>query len=54
MMMSVEQSVGCLAGETEALGEKHAVVRLRPPQIPHGLTWAGSRVAAVGSRRLTT
>jgi hypothetical protein len=29
-----------LMGETEELGEKHALVPLCPPQIPHGLTRA--------------
>jgi hypothetical protein len=28
-------------------------VPLRPPQIPHDLTWVRTRAAAVGSRRLT-
>jgi hypothetical protein len=28
-------------------------VLLCPPQIPHDLTWARTRAAAVGSRRLT-
>jgi hypothetical protein len=32
---------------------KPSPVPLRPPQIPHNLTWAGSRAAAMGSRRLT-
>jgi hypothetical protein len=32
---------------------KSAQVPLRPPQIPHDLTWARTRPAAVGSRRLT-
>jgi hypothetical protein len=30
-----------------------APVPLCPPQIPHDLTWARTRTAAVGSRRLT-
>jgi hypothetical protein len=51
MMMNVEQSVeGELAGETEVLGEN---VPQCQPQIPHDLTWARTRAAAVGSRRLT-
>jgi hypothetical protein len=33
---------------------KPAPVPLCPPQIPHDLTWARTRAAAVGSRRLTT
>jgi hypothetical protein len=32
---------------------KPAPVPLCPPQIPHHLTWARTRAAAVGSRRLT-
>jgi hypothetical protein len=32
---------------------KHAPVPLCPPQIPHDLTWARTRAAEVGSRRLT-
>jgi hypothetical protein len=32
---------------------KHAPVPLCPPQIPHDLTWARTRAAAVGNRRLT-
>jgi hypothetical protein len=32
---------------------KHAPVPLCPPQIPHDLTWARTRTAAVESRRLT-
>jgi hypothetical protein len=32
---------------------KPAPVQLRPPQIPHDLTWDQTRVAAVGSQRLT-
>jgi hypothetical protein len=44
-MMSAEQSVEWeLAGETE--------VPLCPPQIPHDLTWARTRAAAVGSQQL--
>jgi hypothetical protein len=42
-----------LARKTEVLGEKPAPAPLYPPQIPHGLTWALTRAAAVGSRRLT-
>jgi hypothetical protein len=36
----------------EVLGEKLALVPLCPPQIPHDLTWAPTRAAAVGSRQL--
>jgi hypothetical protein len=32
---------------------KPAPVPLCPPEIPHDLTWARTRAAAVGSRRLT-
>jgi hypothetical protein len=32
---------------------KPAPVPLCPPQIPHDLSWAGTRAAAVGSQRLT-
>jgi hypothetical protein len=32
---------------------KFAPVSLCPPQIPHDLTWARTRAAAVGIRRLT-
>jgi hypothetical protein len=32
---------------------KPASVPLCPSQIPHGLTWARTRAAAVGSQRLT-
>jgi hypothetical protein len=32
---------------------KPTPVSLRPPQIPHGPTWARIRAATVGSRRLT-
>jgi hypothetical protein len=46
MMMSAEQSVELLAGETE-------VLPLCPPQIPHGLIQAGTRATVVGSRRPT-
>jgi hypothetical protein len=34
-------------------GRKHAPVPLCPPQIPHDLTQARTRAAAVGSQRLT-
>jgi hypothetical protein len=53
-MMNVEQSVEWeLAGKTEVLGGKPAPMPLCPPQIPHDLTWARTRAAAVGNRRLT-
>jgi hypothetical protein len=54
MVMSAEHAVEQeLAGETEVLGEKPALLSLCSPQIQHDLTWARSRAAAVGSRRLT-
>jgi hypothetical protein len=54
MMVIVEQLVELrLARETEVLGENLPPVPLRPPQIPHDLTRARTRAAAVGSRRLT-
>jgi hypothetical protein len=40
-------------GITEELGEKSVTMLLCPPQIPHGLTRAGTRSCAVRSRRLT-
>jgi hypothetical protein len=36
-----------------SIRRKPAPVPLCPPKIPHDLTWAGIRVAAVGNRRLT-
>jgi hypothetical protein len=33
--------------------KKLTPVPLHPPEIPHDVTWAGTRVAAMGSRRLT-
>jgi hypothetical protein len=54
MMMSMEQLEELvLAGETEELGDILLPVPLRPPQIPHNLTWNRIRAAAMGSRRLT-
>jgi hypothetical protein len=34
--------------KTEELGEKPVPVPLRPPQIPHGLTWDRTPASAVG------
>jgi hypothetical protein len=50
---STDDEYGAVGGmrtdrETEVLGEN----LLCPPQIPHYLTWARTRAAAVGSRRL--
>jgi hypothetical protein len=36
-----------------SIGRKPAPVPLCQPQIPHDLTWARTRAAAVGSQRLT-
>jgi hypothetical protein len=36
-----------------SIRREHVPVPLCPPQIPHDLTWARTRAAAVGSRRLT-
>jgi hypothetical protein len=49
VMMSVEQSVECLAGETEVLGENLPECRF----IHHDLTRAWTRAADVRSRQLT-
>jgi hypothetical protein len=40
-------------GETDELGVEPVAVPLCPPQIPHGLTRARTRVSAVKGRRLT-
>jgi hypothetical protein len=42
-----------LTGKTEGLGEKPVLVPVCPLQIPHGLTWAGTRASAARSRWLT-
>jgi hypothetical protein len=48
--MNVEQPVEWeLAMETEVLEEKIPC----PPKIPHDVTWARTRAAAMASRRLT-
>jgi hypothetical protein len=39
--------------ENRSTRRKPTPVPLYPPQIPHDLTWARTRAAAVGSRRLT-
>jgi hypothetical protein len=38
-----------LARETGVLGENPPPVSLRPPQIPHDLTWTRNHAAAVRS-----
>jgi hypothetical protein len=54
MMMSVEQSVKWLEGETEVLEMKPGPVPLYTPQILQYLSRARTRAtAAVGSQRLT-
>jgi hypothetical protein len=54
MMMILKQSAEWeLAGETEVLGENLPPVPLCPPQIPHDVTQAKTRNAAMGSRQLT-
>jgi hypothetical protein len=46
--MSVEQLVeGEMSGDTEVLGENLPPMPLCPPQIPHDLTWARTRAAAM-------
>jgi hypothetical protein len=50
--MRVEQSFELLEGETEVLGENLPTVPLCLPQIPHDLTRARTRAAAVGCWRL--
>jgi hypothetical protein len=54
--MSLESDGGMIywLGKTEELGEKPVPLSLCPPQIPHGLTRARTRVSAVRGRRLTT
>jgi hypothetical protein len=54
--MSLESDRGMIywQSKTEELGEKPVPVPLFPPQIPHGLTQARTRVSAVRGRRLTT
>jgi hypothetical protein len=42
-----------LEGETAVLAENLPPVPLCPPQIPYDMTWARTRAAAVGSKRLT-
>jgi hypothetical protein len=58
--MSPDDDDECGAGGGMRIGRgnrstrrKPAQIQLCPPQIPHDLTWARTRAAAVGSRRLT-
>jgi hypothetical protein len=53
MMMSVEAVRGMIGRGNRSARRKPAPVPLCSPQIPHDLTWARTRAAAVGSRRLT-
>jgi hypothetical protein len=46
--------VDCLAGETEVLRKKSALVPICPPQIPHDLTYDRTRADAEGNLRLAT
>jgi hypothetical protein len=52
-MMSVEQLVDWMAGETKSTGRKSAPLPLYSPQIPHDPTWARTRARAGGSQQLT-
>jgi hypothetical protein len=45
-------TVGGMRGD-RSTRRKLAPVPLRPPQIPHDLTWARTRAAAMGNQRLT-
>jgi hypothetical protein len=54
MMMNVEQSVEFeLDGETEVLGENLPQCHFVHKKSHMSVTWARTRAAAVGSRRLT-
>jgi hypothetical protein len=44
---------GMIGRGNRNIQRQSASVPLCPPQIPHDLTWAQTRAAAVGSRRLT-
>jgi hypothetical protein len=48
---AVDGMIGMGKGSTR---RRPASAPLCPPQIPHELTQAGTRAAAVGSRRLTS
>jgi hypothetical protein len=54
----IEDECGAVGGVRTGRGNrstrrKPASVPLCPPQIPHDLTWARTRTAAMGNRRLT-
>jgi hypothetical protein len=54
----IEDECGAVGGMRIVRGNrstrrKRAPAPLSPPQIPHDLTWARTRSAEVGSRRLT-
>jgi hypothetical protein len=42
-----------IGSENRSARRKRAPVPLRPPQIPHDLTWDRTRAAAVGNLHLT-
>jgi hypothetical protein len=44
---------GMIGNGNRSARRKPAPMTLFPPQIPHDLTWARTRVAKVGSQRLT-
>jgi hypothetical protein len=44
---------GMIGRGNQSTRRKPAPVPLRPPQIPHNLTWAQTGAAAVGSQQLT-
>jgi hypothetical protein len=50
MMMSMEQLMECLVGETKLLGEKTAPVPLHPPQISHDVIRDETQTIMVGSQ----
>jgi hypothetical protein len=48
------EAVGGMAGKANRIAwKKPTPVLFCPPQIPHDLTWARIRTAAVGSQRQT-
>jgi hypothetical protein len=57
MMMDDDDECGAICGMSDrgnrSTRRKPAPLPLYPPQIPHDLSWAVTRAAAVGSRRLT-